>query len=44
MNHLPPMDDSEEQSSNWTCVTCTFINDNSNETCHMCSNERNPSS
>ncbi|CAF3996879.1 unnamed protein product [Rotaria magnacalcarata] len=26
-----------EQSSNWTCSECTFLNDNFNQTCDMCS-------
>lgn len=30
-----------EQSSNWTCSHCTFLNDNSNQTCDMCSLDRN---
>ncbi|CAF4100547.1 unnamed protein product [Rotaria magnacalcarata] len=30
-----------EQSANWTCSECTFLNDNSNQTCDMCSLDRN---
>ncbi|CAF5073379.1 unnamed protein product [Rotaria magnacalcarata] len=33
-----------EQSSNWTCSECTFLNDNFNQTCDMCLLDRNASS
>jgi len=29
--------DSEEHSSKWCCSQCTFLNNNSNEKCDMCS-------
>ncbi len=33
--------DLEEHSSEWCCSQCTFINNNSNEKCDVCSFERN---
>jgi len=33
--------DFEEQSSDWYCSQCTFLNNTSNEKCDMCSLEKN---
>ncbi|CAF3342328.1 unnamed protein product [Rotaria socialis] len=44
INQLTLTDSEEQSSTKWSCLQCTFLNDNSDSTCDICSLERNASS